>query len=68
MRFFRRGLGIGEAGQATTEYILLLFMLVTLMASLARTTIRPALERLSGSMEALISRQFTRGLHNYRAR
>ena len=58
----------GESGQAATEYILLLVLLVALIASLGRSILRPAILQLSEAMEAMVTRQFSQSLHRYRAR
>jgi Flp pilus assembly pilin Flp len=50
-----------EEGQAATEYILILSVLVTIALLLLRDLVRPLLERLSQSMDERIERMFEPG-------
>jgi hypothetical protein len=57
-----------ESGQATIEYILLLVIIVALFGSLGRQVLVPALEQLGAALEASVTQQFTRNLHQLRRR
>lgn len=65
-----RGIAIflsDEQGQATTEYILMLAMAVSLCLFVIKKFIRPAFEKLSSTLDKIIQRKlFGANLHQFR--
>jgi hypothetical protein len=57
-----------ESGQATTEYMILLALLVSLFMSLFREVLLPILQALADRMEGVFVNRFSRGLHQFRVR
>jgi Flp pilus assembly pilin Flp len=58
-----------EQGQATTEYILILAVVITFLISMIKKFIRPAFARLAQGMSQRIEKQFFgANLHQFRIR
>ncbi|OFZ20566.1 MAG: hypothetical protein A2X94_11115 [Bdellovibrionales bacterium GWB1_55_8] len=54
-----------ESGQATTEYILMVALAVTLALMVIREFIKPVLERMTSSLVEKMERGFFGNLHHF---
>ncbi len=62
-RSLRHLLG-GESGQATTEYILVMAISVSLGLLIIKQLLKPVIEKMTATLNKMIEKGLTKGLHD----